>query len=280
MVLPSYDFRWEAREALTRAKQEIVAGGETHLRYAALELRGGLEALVYDRAMAIIDDIPPEHLSIWQPRQFMGLLLQIDPTLDFACTVSAGRETEVGLRAPSEAMKTMGTETPLTLKNLKDHYDALGSYLHMPTIERARSGHLHDYEKLRQRCETVVEVLDKVLASRIWNAVFSQTASLRECANEECKRPITRRLPDGKTEINTRCFACNVEYRIEYGAGDNQVVWVPKQERIACVQADCDGGIVLWSHEIKVGRWWKCRDCGTANGILLAVDKIEPPTGA
>ena len=48
-------------------------------------------------------------------------------------------------------MTFLGTDHVLTLGNLKAHYDALGAYLHMPSLDQMRAGGGLDPSKLRER---------------------------------------------------------------------------------------------------------------------------------
>jgi hypothetical protein len=249
----------------------MASQAETRLRYAALELRQAMEALVYDRALAFKDDIPPEQLKIWQPRKLMGVLLQIDPSINFASTIAIGEQPDLGTRAPPEVMRVIGTDTPLTLKDLKDHYDALGSYLHVPELERLMSGNLPDMDKLRARCDAIVSIVDKVLSSRIWNSTFGNYATLDACMNEDCQQPIKKRLPHGQQEIDARCFSCDAEYTIKYGSGDHTVEWIPKQIPVKCPTPHCPRTMHLWPHEVRPGTNWTCHDCGAKQEIALSV---------
>src|SRR5690348_11354513 len=138
------DFRRAASESLIRAKAELAANDSFRLRYAALELRDAMEALTYDRAIAVKDDIPPEEYKTWQPRKLLALLVDIDPSIGQTATISIGIETEPGEPAPPEKMQLLGTDFVFTLADLKTHYDAVGSYLHMPSLDQILSGNVPD----------------------------------------------------------------------------------------------------------------------------------------
>jgi hypothetical protein len=119
-----------------------------------------MEALTYDRALAFKELIPPEEFRTWQPRKLMGALLEIDPLIGMTTTtVSIGPE---GMQNP-EKMITLGTDFALTLKDLKFHYDALGSYLRIPSLEQIQSGNLPDPLRLRERCEELGSKLNKCI---------------------------------------------------------------------------------------------------------------------
>ena len=90
MPINAPNFRHLARKSLARANAELAANDPHRLRYAALELRDTMEALIYDRAMAFKDDIPSEEYKTWQPRKLMAVLLDIDPSIGMTSTFAFG----------------------------------------------------------------------------------------------------------------------------------------------------------------------------------------------
>lgn len=158
-----FSFRDEARSALARAKDELATSAAIRVKYAALELREALEAITYDRARAMQDEIPPEEYRTWQPRKLMQLLVEIDPSADKTSTLAVGREDRLGVPAPPERMQTLGTDVALSLGDLKKHYDALGSALHMPSLAQIERGAERNFAGLRKRCEAVVEIVESTL---------------------------------------------------------------------------------------------------------------------
>ena len=80
------------------------------------------------------------------------------------------------LLEPRKNMKLLGTDVVFTLADLKAHYDALGSYLHMPSLEQVQSGKLPNPAKLRERCGVVISLVERVLSSQVWNSTLGVTA--------------------------------------------------------------------------------------------------------
>ena len=272
-------FRYVARESLARAKVELGADDPHRLRYAALELRDAMEALTYDRALAFKDDVPPEEYKTWQPRKLMAVLLEIDPSIGMTSSIAFGLEEEYGKPAPRENMKLLGTDVVFTLANLKAHYDAIGSYLHMPSLEQVQSGQVPDPAKLRERCHVVIGLVEKVLNSQVWNSTLGVVAVLDQCMNEECKRPIRKRMPSGREKVDAQCFECKAEYTIT-SETDGRVLWMPKMTDAPCSTPQCPERMSLWPHEVRSGTHWRCRGCGTHNGIALTVTKVEDADNA
>jgi hypothetical protein len=274
MSFSTPDFRQIARECVTRARPELATNEPHRLRYAALELRCSMEALTYDRALAFKEYIPPDEYKTWQPRKLMSVLMDIDPSIGSTSIISFGLQEERGKPAPRKNMKVLGTDVVLTSADLKKHYDAIGSYLHMPSLDQLQSGQVPHPAKLRERCEAVVRLVEKVLSSQLWNSFLGTIVTLDECMNENCKKPIRKRLPFGKDTLDAQCFACNVEYLIT-SEPDNRALWKPKMIDAPCSTPGCPEKMALWLHEVRPETRWLCRGCGVHNAITLTVTKLE-----
>ena len=269
MTAPSTpDFRSEAQQALERAKKEMATDEEMRLRYAALELRMSMEALTYGRAAAYNDDFPLEEYADWQPRKVMSALIDLDPHADKGFRLQMGKHP-VGSPEPAEWID-MGTERVLSLAEIKKHYDALGSWLHTPTIAQRRSAKATDMESLRSRCETVVQTLDEVLASGLWNFVFRQHASF-DC--DRCSNPIRAFRPLGVTTSSTTCRKCGAGYVLHGGKGEKSW-WEADQVRGQCPK--CKTAILLWRDEILQGALFACDECNSQLLVTMGIGLVNP----
>ena len=59
----------------------------------------------------------------------MAVLLEIEPLADKDSIIAFGLEEEY--EVPAKEVTSLGTETVLNMDVLKNHYDALGSFLHI-----------------------------------------------------------------------------------------------------------------------------------------------------
>ena len=262
------NYRHEAHQALKRAR-EALEDDDTRLKYAALELRMAMESLTYDRARAYKDEFPPDEYETWQPRKVMAVLLEIDATADKDSTLSYGVEETPG--QPSARMTMLGTEKVLNMETLRKHYDALGSFLHVPTLKQTRSGKAHDPEKQRKRCTEIAGYIEHVLDSRVHNVTLGNFASM-ECA--ECGKPIRKRMPASKKTVEAECFACKASYTLR-DIGGAQVKWEPHVHQIACSNRACGHKIEIWRREFAAGATWTCPDCDGRNTIVLGIQHEE-----
>lgn len=167
-----------------------------------------------------------------------------------------------------------GTDHVFTLADLKAHYDAIGSYVHMPSLEQLQLGKVPDATKLRERCETIVSRMQQVLSSQVWNSTFGVTATLDQCMNDDCKKPIRKRMPSGTDTLDAQCFECKAAYTIT-AEPDGRVPWTPKMMDVPCATPGCDHKMALWPHQVEPGTHWRCGSCGARNQIALTVTSFD-----
>lgn len=262
-------YRNDARKYLKRSEEQLGSGDDERLNYAALELRMAMEALTYDRALAYKDEFPQDEYETWQPRKVMMVLLDIDPTADKDSSLAVGEEEEYGVPAP--VMTSLGSEKVLNMAALRRHYDALGSYLHVQSMKQVRAGKARNFGKMRSRCEEIAAFVGEVLSSPVFNVTFGNFATL-DCM--ECGKPIRKRLPHGQSEVRAKCYECRASYTL-VDKGNDQVEWKPHHREVGCANSSCEGKIIVWHHEMEIGRCWICPDCKGRNTFILGV-RIEP----
>ncbi len=262
-------FRTLARKALERAKQELASNDDERLKYAALELRLCLEALTYDRTQSYKDDIHPLQYEIWQPGKLIQMMLEINPYADQGATLRIEKKNKDGT---SEWIK-LGTEVTFSLKEIKENYNALGSFLHMPTLKQISEDKKLPLERIRERCNRLTEQLEAVVTSTMHNLSMGSSSEIN-CEN--CGEKIVRRLPlvgDGEREVS--CFNCEASYDL-VGAG-KEVRWYPKKHSLPCPVEFCDGQITIWENEIGKDRDRKfpCAKCKALSSAVLRLEFVE-----
>ena len=261
------NFRQRARDALDRAKVEIASNDSERLKYAALELRMAIEAVTYERAQSYGDELPPSAYKTWQPKKLMQELLEIEPRADKPSSISYGIEDVPG--EPAKQMTFLGGEQVFGLKAIKGHYDALGSYLHSPTLKQIEAQGSIDGTRLKERCAEILNALEVVLSSRVFNINFGSFTSI-ECMNSDCGKPIRKRHPHGVEVLAAKCYECDADYEITADSS-GQWIWRPMVEEVSCPSESCGEVIKLWKHEIKSGSHWRCQGCKNKFHLGLAI---------
>lgn len=256
-------YRPKARISLKSALVELSSNDDQRLKYAALELRMTIESITYDRALAYKDEFPPQEYETWQPKKIMLVLLEIDPNADIDSTLSFGLEPELGQRPT--IMTGMGSERICNLNTIKMHYDALGSFLHVPSMKNM--GYPINYVKIRKRCEVIASALTDVLASSIFNVTLGSFCRF-DCM--ECKKPIRKRLPGKIDTLDCNCFNCKASYTLTR-LSDGRVQIDPHEEEIQCANRKCKHIAVVQRRDIENGNGWKCEKCNGQNVFRLSL---------
>lgn len=258
-------YRNTAKLALARAKENLNSNESANLRYAALELRMALECLVYERAQNYKDELPSKKLNTWQPRQLLSILLDINPYADKTSTISVGIEEEYGVQA--KVMTLLGTDRVISLKEIKEFYDRLGSYLHTPTIDQTEQGKGIPGERLRSSCEKLIEIIESSLNSTVKNVDFKTTVTI-SC--EECGTNIIRRVVGSEDKFQATCIECSATYTISK-TDNSQYKWSPNIQRVACANPECNEIATLWQKDIILHNRWTCTGCNGLNTFGLGV---------
>jgi hypothetical protein len=261
----SANYRVIARQALQRAKSELASGDPERLKYAALELRGAMEAVTYNRVQLYKGEIPAALYRKWQPRDYIRFMVEIDWMASYrSWEVSFKPRHEPG--KPENAWIQLGTETLLTMKDLSYHYNALGNFLHIPTPYQVENDKEPEKNSIKERCEKCVKILDKVLKSPISNAhikISSETKCFR------CGLPMIRRFELNQTAtVEASCIGCGAQYVVSH-EGPNTVRWTPKIHEIECRTPGCDKIKELWEDEIRPDLSWDCEGCGEGYALQL-----------
>lgn len=264
-----YDFRRDARAALTRAKAELASAQDERIRYAALELRMCIESLAYERALDYEDDLSPSEYETWQPKKLVELLIEIEPTADKGGELRIKLETAPG--EPEAPWQNLGEERVFGLRLIADHYHWLGSLLHQPTLKNLLKDSF-SLSKYRDRCAVLVEELDAVLSSPIYNVHFRTHVTL-PC---ECGKKIRKRVKvDGADTIAT--CECKAQYllRDEPGTGGHRYERLGTE--VPCKTHGCDSVAFVGKEYVKPGTFWRCKGCKTIHRIMLSVSVENEP---
>jgi len=263
-------YRHEARQALARATALLLGGDDHALRYVALELRLTLEASVYDRLHDYRRDVPPSLYETWQPPKVLRLLLEIEPNADRPSTTQFTRHSS----DPDVAPRSITfSETPVDLPTLKANYDALGSYLHMPTRKQFEKSGGPDLAKLRKRCETLAATLDPMVMPPK-NTFIGGTFTHCECFR--CGADMRKRLAPGVVgELVATCLECEAPHRVLVEA-DGTAVWTSVKYAAHCAHEDCGAEHGIFPDELKDGHCWTCGQCGGDNFFELGLWPVLP----
>jgi DNA-directed RNA polymerase subunit RPC12/RpoP len=125
-------------------RQLVQEGGESKLRYAALECRLAIEEICYERLRIAHKYISIEKIRSWQPPKLLKFLFEeVEPSLLGGSKLSISKEPVDGLkelkREDYEAMEwvEIGKQSSLDLQRISKLYYKISKHLHakMPKSE-------------------------------------------------------------------------------------------------------------------------------------------------
>lgn len=262
---------------LERAEALIERGELADLRYAALELRLFLEAVVYDKLKRWVDQraAPPDLLSKWQAPQLLQALLQISPWEDREHVIAIGLEKIPGVPVPPTHV--LGRSKPIGLGWLRRNYNKLGGLLHSPMLNGAKP----DRDRLKPfLLETIAYLRERLEGTTTDGLVFQPIVF--ECG--ECRHEV-RVSEDAirdEGEFVARCLNpdCEAPYRAvrENGVG---YLFTPLVQWYDC---SCGHRFKIDPRRAAVGSVVNCPECHERYALeswyLLKLTRQDASTAA
>lgn len=182
--------REKARASHKRAMSLLAAGDDGSLRYASLELRYCIEYLLLDRLRSYIEYLDDAAMLKWTPKDILRELLKADPDADKRLTLAVGLEATPG--EPAKTMHVLGEDRRLKLKWASGNWNALGSFLHAPTLEQQKIGKAPTVETIKKRASEIADHLANILDTPVSNVTGGE---VYELACPECQTTTRRLVP-------------------------------------------------------------------------------------
>ena len=237
----------EKREAYDAASVLLAKRDDCSLRYAALELRRCMEAIVYEK-LKVYDVLLPEgSVHQWQPSQAFDALIAVEPNAQETCTLSIAIEQEPGAPAAGP-YRTIGTDERPKGKWIKKTWNKLGYYLHAEWPFSAN--------KPRVSPQPFLEKTPTELAPFVTNSFTSTIIIKIEFTCSGCGGTV--KVMDKAVESNREatCFGCGMRYRAEKSEGS--FTFFPNEPEFTC---SCGAVFFIPSRHLKIGYKFACRVC-------------------
>jgi hypothetical protein len=223
---PYADPHHEKHEAYNAATALLAKQDEGILRYAALELRRCMEAIVYENLRIYGDLLPEGSVHQWQPPQAFDALIGIEPDAEATVTYAIAPETEPGKMATGP-YHAVGVDERPKAKWIKKTWQKLGSYLHA----------------------------DWPFA--VHNSSFSAMLSTNinfTCVG--CGAPVKVMEKAVESSREAACLICGMPYRFE--KSDGRFSFIPGRPPFTC---ECGAATFVPPKQIKEGYKFACRSC-------------------
>jgi hypothetical protein len=216
---------------------------------------------------AYLGEVPDDAMRKWTPRKVIAQMLEVDPTADKTSTIAVGIEEVPGEQ--SQDMKMLGEDRRFTLKWANRSHNALGRFLHAPTLYQFETGDAPDHGKMREKADEIAAVIEHTLATSIYNVNFGNFYKV-DCL---CGRSFKRRAGSFAPESGIVCpdVNCRTIWDVVSESGP-KVGLKPRQTEYVC--QGCNETLHILSQRIKPGKVIVC-DCGAKAEIILTVAAME-----
>lgn len=267
--MPNINYRGRAREHVAEARARLAEAGEAAARQACLALRMAIEALTYQNLLAYLAETPNSVMAQWTPKKVMDELLAADPHADQSATVFIGLQAAPG--EPSEDMQFVGEDRRFTVKWGNKAHNALGSFLHEPTIRQTEQGKATEADA-RLKAAEIADELDRILATALFGVNIGEFISF-ECV---CGFHVKRRTSVLSHDAKVNCGGCGRHWIYQELEGDPAYGFIPDGYSFPCL--NCTKTCQVEAHELGEGEIITCAACGAKAEVYTQLHARAVPT--
>lgn len=264
------DYRTSAKHHVAAARDLLESHDDKAVRYACLELRMAIEALTYDNLQTYLAEAPNSAMVHWTPKKVIDELLAVDPYVDQSAKIHFGKQKAFG--QPSDEMHFLGEDKKFTVAWANKAHNALGSFLHEPTIGQHVAGSAALSQKARAKAEEIASELGNILSATVFHVNVGRYVEF-VC---ECGFRIKRKDRALREDIPVECRECRRRYSVHQGEGGEY------RFRLSDHAYECTGcktAQTVGDHEVQEGRILVCSECG-AKAIIRVQYLIEQAPSA
>lgn len=254
--MADYD-KWSCLE---RARNLLANSGDGSLRYACLELRFCIEAIVYEKLNTYSGYVPAAVFEKWQPNHAMKMLLQFEPDAAEDFTLYVSSESEPG--KPTGNWTCLGQHNALKPGWINKNYNKLGSYLHVRMGNNNVRETTEELSGIRKDIERIAAELEPAVNSDIVSTTLSPRIQFKCQACEQVS------LVNVDVLRKTRRAACiSQQCGAEYNASEDAEGWRFKLAMTSFKCLKCEKTSFLENQHVDVGKRFRCSHCGELHRI-------------
>ncbi|MDD2770500.1 MAG: hypothetical protein PHT19_17430 [Methylococcus sp.] len=153
------------------------------------------------------------------------------------------------------------------------NYNALGNFLHAPSIYQMEGGKKPDMASIKTRAIDIANECEQLLSSSIYDINIGQFVGF-ECV--ECKAYIKKRIANIDSSITVICYHCRANYKLEK-TEDGATEALLCESTYKCQKCGHDNH--FGSHRVVDGAILKCTKCGNQTKIQQQFFLCDPKTG-
>jgi hypothetical protein len=242
-------------EHIKLARALLASDDAAKLRYAALELRMAIEAIVYEKLRLYAPRLPTAVLDKWQPPQAMKALTQLEPRASRPFHLRIAQQPGPGV--PGTDWKYLGEHRTFEPGWLTTNYHKLGSFLHRPSVKQAQSRNTEaNAENLRSALQVVLSEVERVSKSQIDGTL----ATVIEFQCAACDRRVFCNEDGVRESRRATCLeaSCAAEHYAAF-ADDGKVTFYLDATEFACLK--CKHETPVENRKLAIGFEFVCEAC-------------------
>lgn len=264
----------EKRRAFEKAKEQLSSGAECNVRYAALEIRRCLEAVVYEKLWAYRRRIPADAARKWQPPQAFKALLVLEPDADqsFGFVVGPQDRPDQISQGP---WTNLGTDVRPKAAWLTKTWNKLGSFLHATWPFEKLDGRSDEQRsnELREFLERTLLELDSFVRQDLTVTMGVEVSFACSVCGTEIKANASGIERAGEVT----CLNCGSRFFAKKSGED--FIFHLDGFRAAC--PECQASITLPVNSLAEGFQFSCPSCAgkfVVNSPIWEFRKSDPST--
>jgi len=236
------NYKNKARQLAAQAREALAQSDDGSAIFAALLVRMAIECIVYHKAYCYRKYIPNNKYGTWKPAQIMNLLESIDQHSMYNSTITFKKEND-----SSEKPTRLGDVRNLSRRDIKKTYQNISSYLHMPTMNKMEMDKKIDTNRLKEKCEILLDSIDHVLASHLDSFIAGIDTHI-EC--EKCGEIILwmQLKEPGCVVIECPNSSCIATYNLCKSEQEDEI-WIKRCHIFECPDQKCSHKNLIWEKE-------------------------------
>ncbi|KFZ36413.1 hypothetical protein HR45_16455 [Shewanella mangrovi] len=217
---------YNKEEHLRRALDLLSSSNKSEHVYACLELRFCIEAIVYQKLLHGIDELPNTIVETWQPNKALKMLVEFDRLTATDCSIEVNLSNSI--EPPKDGWLLLGQQKLPPVRWLNKSYNKLGNFLHLVEPKKVGSS---NSKSIKESVLEIAEQLEEYVKGNIvinfrglslsrcplceQDIAFSlqnlRNGDICKCSNYNCGALLKVTVNEQSQEINLSCDIFDIE---------------------------------------------------------------------
>jgi hypothetical protein len=246
---------YDKKAHYNRAKELLASNDINKSKYACLELRYFIEAMVYQKLVKCGADIPEAILNTWQPNKAIKMLNELDSltTGSFKIEVNLSNSSEL----PKEGWLSLGEQKIPDVKRINKLYNKLGGFLHLTEPRR------YDEKIENNILKQSNDILDE-LSEYVDGNIVASFGKYKYSSCPVCKYDFffSKKMKHGDI-INCKSQSCKASFIVNIKPETNEIKFQFRTYDVSC--QSCDNEMVIPEKSIHSLEPAVCGECGAVH---------------